>query len=345
MDSSLLIPEACSEVMYIVPCLRTWDINDPQPAGSLTMKRISVWPENGEFSSKINSHFVCIEATSIPDFPDMKEFLMRHYDSVLAKLQNTQFILDLPVEKSNCISTVTKYIRYAGSIQEANEATLRLVYANAMALMICTLNGYMFKVEDRVVVPDKEDDDYDYLHQGISQQSVADYICYSVRGEKRVVAVILETKTKFTWNSLAQLLGYYYRVATDLKKPGMCVLITRQGIHVILFPFYSSDGNLVNAVCLKEISLEKFEVACELFAILTSRQFSTYEPIFLKQSLLPLRKSFQYQIEVEQDQHLQRLEKMIAKLEREVAAGKREIAELKCKLTVHVPHTSFAHKM
>ena len=55
----------------------------------------------------------------------------------------------------------------------------------------------MFKVEDRV--------------------AIADYICYSVRGDRRIIAVIIEMKRKFSLHALAQLLGYYYRVLTNLS--------------------------------------------------------------------------------------------------------------------------------
>ena len=36
------------------------------------------------------------------------------------------------------------------------------------------------------------------------------------------------------------------------------MLVTRQRLHVILFPFNSSDTNLVNVVCLKEENYEGF---------------------------------------------------------------------------------------
>ena len=70
--------------------------------------------------------------------------------------------------------------------------------------------------------------------------------------------------------AVAQLLGYYYHVATNLHKPGIRVLVTRKSLHIMLFPFNApgSEGRLVNAVCLKEISMENFNVAMELLAII-----------------------------------------------------------------------------
>ena len=42
-------------------------MDDPQAAGSLTMKQISMWPEGEDFLS----YFVCIEASTITGFPDI----------------------------------------------------------------------------------------------------------------------------------------------------------------------------------------------------------------------------------------------------------------------------------
>ena len=134
------------------------------------MKRISTWPEGEDFSDI--------------GFPDVRKFLLPHYDSVMDKLQNSEFMKDLPVEVSNCVASVIRYSRYTEiNVQQANEATLRFVYANPITVMICALNGYMFKVEERVVVSEKcDEEDDDNLYQGVTKYSIADYICYSVRG-------------------------------------------------------------------------------------------------------------------------------------------------------------------
>ena len=59
---------------------------------------------------------------------------------------------------------------------------------------------------------------------------MADYICYSIHGGKRIVAVIIETKKKFSYNSIAQLLGYYYRVATDVNDHWFLLTIRSLGV-------------------------------------------------------------------------------------------------------------------
>ena len=95
MNSWSLFLEACTEMLYIVPYINNWDTNDPQPAGSLTMKRISVWLQDGKFPLEINDHFCCIDTDNISGFPDIKPFLQQQYDGVLT---NTEFMKNLPVE-------------------------------------------------------------------------------------------------------------------------------------------------------------------------------------------------------------------------------------------------------
>lgn len=59
---------------------------------------------------------------------------------MLAKLQTLRFIKDLPEEVSNCISIISNYIRRTGNAEESNEANLRLVYVDTMAL----INNYVY---------------------------------------------------------------------------------------------------------------------------------------------------------------------------------------------------------
>ena len=109
---------------------------------------------------------------------------------------------------------------------------------------------------------------------------------------------------------------------------------------MLIFPFYSTLGNLVNAICLNDISLKKLDCACELLAVLTTVDFNSFQPVMLTQKFLPLRKSFQYQIEAEQDQRLAEQEHRLRELEKEqgkrireleniVLEHKKEIAKLK----------------
>ena len=72
--------------------------------------------------------------------------------------------------------------------EEINEATVRVMYSNAMVYMICSLNNYYFRVEQRMAKSGESSN----LTQGISDRSIADYICYSVHENKWLVTVVLE---------------------------------------------------------------------------------------------------------------------------------------------------------
>ena len=74
----------------------------------------------------------------------------------------------------------------------------------------------------------------------MSARSTADYVCYSIH--LSAVALIIETKKKFSMNALAQLLGYYYKMSTDILKPGMAILLTCMTVHVIIFSFSSEES-------------------------------------------------------------------------------------------------------
>ena len=112
----------------------------------------------------------------------------------------------------------------------------------------------MCKIEDRVIVPDT-DDGNDMCEDSLFRVKCGRlYMLFYTWGKK-----IIETSKKFSYNiSVVQLLGYYYHVATDLHKPGICVLVTRKSLCIILFPFNApgSEGRIVNAVSLNKISME-----------------------------------------------------------------------------------------
>ena len=63
-----------------------------------------------------------------------------------------------------------------------------------------------------------------------------------------------ETKEKFSWSSIAQLLGYYYRAATDHCKPGVAVLLSNEMIHIASFPFCTQEDSLSNDICFGGIT-------------------------------------------------------------------------------------------
>ena len=201
--------------------------------------------------------------------------------------------------------------------------------------MICALNGYFFRVEERAIGDNNNLSNHDDLVSSVSNRSIADYVCYSIYGHVRPVIVIIETKTKFTWNGVAQLLGYYYRAATDHRKPGVAVLLTKEKLHVVSFPFHTDEGSLANAICFEGIHLSQDnDVTFSLYilAIITSVCYNS-NPVKLplEDKFLSIRKSFEFQIQTNQDRRLDDLEKRVIKLQKELNEKDRELAELKCR--------------
>lgn len=207
-----------------------------------------------------------------------------------------------------------------------NEATVRVLYANAIVYMISTLNNYYFRVEHRFISDDN--DSSTELSQGISVNSVADYVCYSVHEGKKLVTVVLETKQKFNINALAQLLGYYFRAVTSYKTIGVSLLLTKQSLHCILCPFGDEYGTLVNALCVKEIKLKDSYSLLYLLAILTSSCFAAQPLICLEERFLPLRKGLQFFVECEQTKNF---EDTVKYLKARLKELDKEVAELKCR--------------
>ena len=332
-----MLDEMCGNMAFVAPCICNWEPARLTPAGELKMKMITTWSTE---ELEVTSHFVGIPTKNMPnDFPDA--LMMTQYKTAICKLKGSTFERDLPVEVSNCMNMIERFKRRVHVDDKANEVTNRLVYANAITLMICAINGYFFRVEDRVLQDnDASDDD---LVCGVSNRSKADYICYSLHGFLKPVAVIIETKAKFSWSGIAQLLGYYYRAATDHRKPGVAVLLSNEKIHIVCFPFCTQEGSLSNAICFGGINfVERLEVCLYMLAVITSASYSSDPPlVILDTKFLPVPKSFKFQIETEQDRCIDNLEKMVKDLQKELAKKSRDLDELKCRympMEVSIPH-------
>ena len=331
-----LLSDSLMEMLYIVPYQEKWDPNYPRPASSLQMEAIEVWPSTGRLPSDIVSHFVCTDVSHLDrSFPEVRAIFQQRFELTIGQLNGTDFKRRLPFEISSCVTAIEKYYSCIEK-DELNEAAVRIVYANAMVYMICALNNYYFRVEHRMAVTEDERSSCNPdLSDAISSRSIADYICYSIYEGKKLVTVILETKQRFTINSLAQLLGYYYRAATSHQTFGLCLLLTKQSIHCILCPFRNEGDVLVNAICLKEISFENLHGLLYLIAILTNTRFiDSKQSIVLDEKFLPIRKDFQFYVETEHDKLLDLIKKLqenINDLKEECKQHKLEIAKLKCR--------------
>ena len=210
--------------------------------------------------------------------------------------------------------------------------------------MICTLNNYYFRVEERVSDDSSGNSSSGNssassdVTEGISERSIADFICYSVREGKKLVTVILETKQNFTTNGLAQLLGYFYRAGTSYHDIGLCLLLAKKSLHCILCPFGDESGTLTKSICLKPIQLQDLHGVLYLVAVITSSSFRRQSLTVLQRKFLPIQKQFKFFIEYEEEKRtrelenkIKQLEQHVEKLEKECRRNKTGLAQLQCK--------------
>lgn len=78
--------------------------------------------------------------------------MMTHYKDAICKLKGSTLERGLPVEVANCMNVIARLKQHiCADNDRTNEATVRLVYANAITLMIYALNSHFFRVEERVL--------------------------------------------------------------------------------------------------------------------------------------------------------------------------------------------------
>lgn len=179
----------------------------------------------------------------------------------------------------------------------------------------------------------------------VSVRSTADYVCYFIQEQFSAVALVIETKKKFSLNALAQLLGYYYRMSTDILKPDMAILLTPTTAYVVIFPFSLEDcGSVANAVCLKGMKLTDMESVLKVLALITSQEsYCNPVKIPLPDRFLPIRKRFELIIKTDEDRKVEMLEEKLSQLEKENKEHKKTIAELRCRyvpVNVSIPMKS-----
>ena len=236
-DTHQLFSDMCSELRYIVPFVAKWNPSNPVPAGALKMEEIK-WPSNGDITSitpSIKSHFVCVKVVEMNESPVSANFLMKSYLTISEKV-TTSFVKDFEVEAAYCKMQMSKESRYCLTNSDINEASIRILYGNPIVTMICALNGYWYRVEDKMLKLEPADIETT-MEQGVIERSTADYICFHVRDGLRLAAVLIETKVQraVSMNSIAQLIGYYVRSPSISMKPAVCLLLTVT--HVVLFLF------------------------------------------------------------------------------------------------------------
>ena len=165
-----------SEMMYIVPNTSKWERFEPKSASKLTMEGIK-WSDDGNVVSlSIKSDFAYVNTMGIPNFPLISTFLTEGLMTFSHKIKQTSFIEDLEVEVATCIMYMSKARRYSVGDESVNEALVQMVYGNPIVFMLCGLQRYWFRLEDKMYGP--EDADEGILEKSVTEKSMANFYPY-----------------------------------------------------------------------------------------------------------------------------------------------------------------------
>ena len=96
------------------------------------------------------------------------------------------------------------------------------------------------------------------VRESISKDSRPDYVCYTLRADNKIVAVIIETKMtshSSYRHSIAQVIGYYIALVSDEKSAPLVFVLSDKTMQLVMFPFVKDNEKLINAVKLPPIDL------------------------------------------------------------------------------------------
>lgn len=218
---------------------------------------------------------------------DCKEFETLIQDLHLGRILDTQ-------------SEVFKNLSRLHKKRLTNEAEVRYCICNPIMDMVCDTFDYKLKLE--VTVKDYEieedsDDDPDVLTMAgeffeqlrratpqlhattsepsrlsiggaMSKLNKADYAVYTFHQDDvtRIVA-ILDAKHKLGLHAIAQIVGYYAAFNIDSILHPIAMIMSKDFIRFVMFPFVDEEHLLVNAVCFSEIYLWKSDHGMQEFLI------------------------------------------------------------------------------
>ena len=116
------------------------------------------------------------------EFPLKACFLKLSYTKTIHDLKGSQlFKKMLQVEVVSCIARMNVVNRYIDNTSKVNEAAVCMLVGNEIILMMCAVHGLTFRVEDKVLALDiNDDDDGGMLVKLVTSSSTTNYICFSV---------------------------------------------------------------------------------------------------------------------------------------------------------------------
>ena len=134
----------------------------------------------------------------------------------------------------------------------------------------------------------------------------------------RLAVVLLETKVQraVTMKSIAQVIGYFIRLASSTLKPAVCFVLSEDTLNVIFFRF-ANDISLINAIWLKSACYtDNMCGILYLIAILTHRNFECL--LTLDGKFSAHHKGCQFFVTTSFDDRITRLEDTIKRKDEEI---------------------------
>ena len=271
-----LFADLTKDITYIVPRRENWNPENPVCATELRIGYSDKWDQ--EIYDK---HFMAVDLgkPGMEQFPLTASILRKQFSQCQAQLKNeSNFFKDLDLQVAHCITQINYFKRYMDDDGKTNEATVRIIGGNHIAVMLCAIHDLVFRVEDKIVVQVVDKMQSLQLSEAVTARSVTDYICYTTFHGMQLTTILLETKAEYHRNALARLLGYYIRACSNVWKPGVCVLLTKDVMQLVLFPFVDKQSRpkpLVNAIALKPFHyLDDLELSLKLLALVTHQKFN-----------------------------------------------------------------------
>ena len=334
-ETEVLFGNICAEILYIVPNIKTWKLENPIPANKLRLTILKHWPADDLIDDSVESHFVAIHLNNptMKQFPFIEKVLKERYNKHVKQLRELPFFeKTLNVQVEACITKIFGVTRYLDG-DKVNEATVRMSTADNIVLMLCAMHDFTFRVEDRMLIPDFEPDPGQAdtgLVDVVSPKSTTDYTCFCIHNNLHLVAVLLEAKVSYHQHAFAQLLGYYVRACSNIWRPGVCILLTAELMFVVILPFTDPKDThpLINAISLKPIPYKsQMHVALKLLAVVTHPEFT---PKVQLDKYIPVQKDLCFEVETTQMVKLKSLETELDSLKRAYVKLQLEVAKMKC---------------
>ena len=140
-----LFAELTKDITYIVPRRENWNPENPVRATELKIGYSDKWDQEIAY----DKHFMAVHLgkPGMEQFPLTASFLNKQFSQCQAQLKNeSNFFKDLDLQVAYCIAEINYFKRYM-DVGKTNEATVRLIGGNQIAVMLCAIHFSEWKTK------------------------------------------------------------------------------------------------------------------------------------------------------------------------------------------------------